>query len=1071
MEKQNKKVYWKGVEQLTNDPHFVKNEENEFPQHLPIQDAYGDNSGEGTNRRDFLKLMGFSVAAVSMAACEAPVKKAIPYLNKPEEVDPGVPNYYASTYMEGGDYCAVLVKTREGRPIKVEGNNFSSVSYGGTNARVQASVLGLYDIEKTKNPSKQGQKTDWATADKEIKSALEKAAGAGSAIYIVSNTLLSPSTKKVIRDFQEKYPSAKLVMYDQESQYAIAKSHSLQYGKAVVPSYDFAKADVVVSFDADFLGNWVSDIEFSKQYADNRKVNKNKRDMNKHFQFETRMSLTGANADYRTALKPSQLGLAVAKLHNIIAKKTGGVTVNVPNVEAANIDIAANELLKAQGKSLVVSGINDVSVQALVNNINEMLGNYNATVDVNAPSYQKQGDDLAMKQFVNDLGKGRVGAVIFYNTNPVYDHPLGSSIKENISKAKISIATNDRLNETASLCTYNCPDSHFLESWNDAEPKHGKFSLGQPTISTIFDTRQVQDSLITWMGGESSFHDYLKNFWKESIFTLQSEEAEFEKFWIKALHDGIFEPTLPEGYQSVHQSAVVQIEGEVESTGFAYDIASVAGDIKKNYSAEGKGTELVLYASPVMGVGTQANNPILQETPEPISKVCWGNFVSVPQKMATELGFTKFETKTSVAKLTVNGNEITLPVIVQPGQANGTVSINFGYGKNEKHAGKVAAQAAGVNAFQFASLSGDVVSYSVADVKIEATGDMEEIAQTQTHNTFMGRETIIQETTLAEYKKNPAAGSYKPKISTYQEKEDPSDISLWDIDNQGYKRGEAPERAEGIWMDRLGLKADTHHYNNHHWGMMIDLNACNGCSACIVACNVENNVPVVGKEEVVKRREMHWLRIDRYYSSPKGASSYEELEQVAENPEVVFQPMMCQHCNNAPCETVCPVAATTHSSEGLNQMTYNRCVGTKYCANNCPYKVRRFNWFKYHTNDEFDYYMNNDLGKMVLNPDVTVRSRGVMEKCSMCVQRIQTGKLKAKREGRLVNDGDVSTACASACPSNAITFGDLNDQKSGIRTAMESELEERAYNVLQELAVNPNIWYLTKVRNNEESVS
>ncbi len=1054
------KTYWKGIEQLTNDPDFVKNAEKEFPQHLPIKDAYGDNTvAGGNNRRDFLKMMGFSMAAVSLAACEAPVRKAIPYLNKPEDIDPGIPNYYASTYIDGSDYCPVLVKTREGRPVFVEGNSFSSLTKGGTSPRANASVVSLYDIEKAKGPSKNGQDADWAAIDAEISQALSSAAN----IRIVCNSIISPSTKRAMALFAQRYASAKTVMYDQESAHGLLSANKAMFGKAVVPSYHFEKADVVVSVGADFLGSWISGVEFSAHFSETRKVGKDKKNMSRHYQFEPIMSLSGANADYRTPVKVSQEGLVVAKLYNLVAASTGGQTHTSPDIDVARLDQAVTDLLAAKGKSIVVSGSNDVNIQLLVNGINQMLGNYGATIDMETPSFQKQGSDQDMEAFVADLTNGRIDAVLFYNCNPVYDHPKGEAIAAAIKNLKVSVATADKLNETSSLCTYNCPDSHYLESWNDAEPKKGYFSLGQPTISTIFNTRQAQDSFLKWAGAGVSYQDMVQEYWKTVLFPMQSEEETFETFWYRSLHNGVFEPgKASPDYVSVHEKA-----SEAETA--APDMGAAFRAIGTTYKADNNNLELVVYSSLTMGPGTQANNPILQETPEPISKTTWGNFVAVTQKQAKELGMKRWENRVDVAKLTVNGVDYELPVVIQPGQAENTVSVMLGYGRDPEKAGKVAAEAGGANAFKMlkTSSNGELAYAQTEGVSIVLAGKRAPLAITQTHETFLGRETIIQETTLPEYQKDPKAGRFEPKITTYSGKEDPGNITLWDISGDGY-RERRNVTDNSLWNDRLGQTADIHEYTNHHWGLTIDLNSCTGCSACVVACHVENNVPVVGKAEVVMRREMHWLRIDRYYSTKKDASSYEELEVAVENPEVVFQPMMCQHCNNAPCETVCPVAATTHSSEGLNQMTYNRCIGTKYCANNCPYKVRRFNWFKYHDNKEFDYNYNNDLGKMVINPDVTVRSRGVMEKCSLCVQRIQAGKLTAKREKRRTKDGDITTACASACPTNAITFGDLNDKGSEIRQTMEHELDSRAYTVLEEVNTKPNVWYFVKVRNNSE---
>lgn len=1028
--KDNKKTYWKGIEQLSNDPEYIKHAHKEFPEYLPINK---NKDGEGSSRRDFLKMMGFGLAAASLAACEAPVRKAIPYLNKPEEIDPGVPNYYASTYINGGDTCSIVVKTREGRPIKIDGNNLSKVFQGGTHPQVEASILSLYDQERLNAPFIAGKKATWDDLDKEVISKLESISAAGGQIRIVSNTIVSPTTKRVINDFTNRFTTASHVSYDSRSYYGISKANQASFGTAFIPSYDFSKADVIVSFGADFLGSWISPIEFTKQYSKTRKVGKGKKTMSRHYQFESNLSITGANADYRTPIKASQEGTVLAALYNLVAARAGGAAVNAAKIDVPNLQKAASDLLAARGKSLVVSGSNDPDVQVIVNAINNLLGSYGTTIDIASPIYMRQGNDEAMAQFVADLKAGRIGAVIFYNANPVYGHPAGAEIASALEKVKLTIATNDRMDETASLVQYIAPDHHFLESWNDAEAKKGHLSLAQPTISPLFKTRQAQSSLLTWSGSNTTdYYEYLRNTWRTNYSVNQA--GDFETFWTKSLHDGVLEFAGSAGV--VHDGEATAIAAPT----YGGNASSAAQRISTKYKADSNELELVLYEKVGIGTGAQANNPWLQELPDSVTKTSWDNYLTISKAMADELGVSPVEGNFGMVNLTVNGNTVRVPALVQPGQAKGTVGLALGYGRTK--AGKVGNNI-GTNAFPFVTLSQDgTYKYEVTSgVKVEKADGTYKIAQTQTHQTYMGRETVIQESILSAYVENPSAGRYHPRIATSEGFKKPSEVSLW----KGHK------------------------YPNHHWGMVIDLNSCTGCGSCTIACNVENNVPVVGREEVLNRRDMLWMRIDRYYSSDAAPDDLQGLEVAAENPEVTFQPMLCQHCNNAPCETVCPVVATTHSTEGLNQMTYNRCIGTRYCANNCPYKVRRFNWFKYHDNDQFpdNLAMNNDLGKMVLNPDVTVRSRGVMEKCSFCVQRIQAGKLQAKMEGRRPTDADITTACASACPADAIVFGDLNNEESQISKLLETEVEARAYHVLEEINVRPNIWYLTKIRNKE----
>ena len=1044
--KENKKQYWKGVEQLTNHPEFVKYASKEFPQELPYKEGVLQDGG--SSRRDFLKLMGFSVAAASLAACEAPVRKAIPYLNKPEEINPGIPNYYASTYANGGNYCSVVVKTREGRPIKIEPNNLSKVSGKGTNAQVEASVLSLYDKSRLSDPTINNSLVQWSELDAQVKTKLESISSGGGQIRIVSKTILSPSTKAVIQEFVNRYPGTELVMYDPVSSYGIIKANNESFGKAVIPSYKFDKAKTVVSVGADFLGTWLNPNQFSRDFIKNRKLDGGKKEMSRFYQFESNLSLTGANADYRTPIKPSSEGLVVATLYNLLAAKAGRPSIGVAKFEAAHLAEAANDLWNSKGSSLVVAGSNDSNIQVIVNAINDLLQNIGTTIDLKTPVYFRQGNDDQMKQFVSDLGSGKVQGVIFLNSNPVYDHYLGSNIQSSLEKVNLKVSICEREDETAASVDYLAPNHHYLESWGDANPLEGEFSLCQPAISPLFNTRQAEETLLTWTGkSEVNYYESVKNYWRNNIFSTQNKQLDFDTFFDQSLHDGVY---------SVEARAMT-----LEFIVFGGDLNVAASNISNNYTSDSKGIELALYETIALGDGSQANNPWLQETPDPITKACWDNYLTISQSMANDLGVEMVQGNTYQASLTVGEKSLVLPIIIQPGQARGTVGLAIGYGRT--NAGRVANNI-GVNAYplivEFAGTPNMNIS---ANVGVSLTGEAAKVAHTQTHHTFMNREYVVQETTLDTYKNHPEHAFHRPKIaaSNALEKKLGDDI----ID------GKLQPREISLWKG--------HAYNNHHWTMTVDLNSCIGCSSCSVACIAENNVPVVGKQEVLNRREMTWMRIDRYYSSEKSATSNAEMEVAAENPEVTFQPMMCQHCNNAPCETVCPVAATTHSTEGLNQMTYNRCIGTRYCANNCPYKVRRFNWFKYHDNTQFDINssMNNDLGKMVLNPDVTVRSRGVMEKCTFCVQRIQYGKLEAKKKGRRVIDGEVTTACASACPTDAIVFGDIRDTESKVSKLLQvkdkgdnQEIHEhRAYNVLEEINVKPNVWYLAKVRNKDEN--
>ncbi|KHJ38592.1 tetrathionate reductase subunit B [Pedobacter glucosidilyticus] len=996
------KKYWKGLEELQKTPEFVENNKNEFSEPLPIEEVLeGTGLAAATPRRDFLKAMGFGLGAVTLAACsEAPVRKAVPYLIKPEEVTLGIPNYYASSYKGAG----ILVKTREGRPIKIEPNPSCPINGGGLDAQAQASVLDLYDVSKLKGPLLSGSEASWADVDSFVKGELNKVQASGKAIAIVSSTVNSPSAKAVIADFITQYPATKHVTVDPVSYTGIIKANEASFGKAVLPQYHFEKAQVIVSFGADFLGTWISPTQFSKQYASNRDIKSlEAKRMSRHIQFESGMSTTGTNADSRIAIKVSEEGAAVLSLY---AALTGAAVqgATLSNAGAASaIKLAAKELLNAKGAALVVSGSNDIATQTVVNAINTFLGAYGTTIDLDNPSYQYTGIDTDFNTLVADMNAGKVGAVFFLESNPIFTYPKSADLANALSKVALKVSFADRQDETAALCNVVATNHNYLESWGDANPVEGYYTLVQPTINPIYNTRQAEESLLVWSNNPvQEYYTYVQNNWAKTALVASG------KTWNDVLQTGSVQlAAKPAGAYT-----------------FAGNVNAAAASITQASKAIAKDVELQVYESVAIGSGVQANNPLLQELPDPVSKVTWDNYAALNPKYAESLGINQFDI------VTLKGGDyaIDLPVLYQPGQAQGTVSVALGYGRVK--AGKVG-DAVGKNAYPFLSYINGTLQ-GVNSVSITKTGGFEELAQTQTHHSFEGRN-VIREATFAEYKHDATHGSgnHGAKHKTYD---------LWNK------------------YDQPG----------HNWVMAIDLNACTGCGACIVACNVENNVPVVGKDEVRRRREMHWLRIDRYYTfNEEGKKVTEEkeieaIEGAMENVSVVHQPMLCQHCEHAPCETVCPVLATVHSSEGLNHMAYNRCVGTRYCANNCPYKVRRFNWFNYWNDSRFDNYLNNEFTQLVLNPDVTTRFRGVMEKCSMCIQRIQAGKLEAKIAKREIKDGDIKVACQQTCPTNAIIFGDANDPNSEVSKALKNE---RTYYVLEELNVQPGIGYMTKITN------
>src|SRR3954471_8810183 len=629
------KKYWKGLEELNNSPEFVQKAGQEFAEQIPVEEFLGDenlNAG-GTNRRDFLKFLGFSVTAASLAACETPVNKAIPYLVKPEEVTLGVANWYASTYYDGRDYSPILVKTREGRPVKVKGNNIYTT--GGPNARVYASVLSLYDSGRLSTPTADGKATTWSKADAEIGNKLNAIAAKGGAIRILSSTIISPSTKAVIEEFIIKYPTTKLITYDAISFAGIAKANAKSFGKEVIPSYNFDKAKVIVSISADFLANWIED--YSVGYAKNRKVSRNKAEMSKHYQFESNLSLTGANADERVPVKVSEQGKVAVNLYNAVAKLVGGNAIPGTSLASdAMIAKAAKDLADHKGSSLVVSGSNDTDVQVVVNAINQLLDNYGKTIDLNAPSYVNQSNDQGFADLVNDMAAGKVDALITYNSNPVYTAPAALKFADAYTKVGLRISFADRADETASLAQYICPDHHYLESWNDFNPKKSVYSLAQPTISPLFakadsGTRQAQESLLKWAGNTSDYHAYIQKVWNTSIFPMQSLVTDFASFWNQSLHDGIIE--VDKGTEAIKPATekttapVVKTEpkDEIKQTGSA----NLSESAQKINAIKGGELELALYEKVGLGNGNQANNPWLQELPDPISRITWDNYVTM----------------------------------------------------------------------------------------------------------------------------------------------------------------------------------------------------------------------------------------------------------------------------------------------------------------------------------------------------------------------------------------------------------------------------------------------------------
>ncbi len=1063
------KKYWQNFEEFHQSEPEANALKNEFKEELPFEELANENIFNAkTPRRDFLKYMGFSTAAAAIAAgCETPVHKSIPFLNKPDDILPGVANYYASTYINDGDAVPVVVKQREGRPIKIEGNDLSSLTNGGTSAQCQSSVLDLYDTTRLRYPMANGKEATFEAIDKMVMDAM--AANSGKPVVLLTSSVTSQTGKQIIAEFLAKFPGSRHVQYDAVSYGGLIMANQASYGKKAIPAYHFENAKVIVSLGADFLATWLSPVVFAKQYAATRRINEERPAMSRHFHFESHYSITGANADDRYIHKPSETGAVTLALLGALG---GGTSSNISGKVAEGIKKAAAELSANKGAALVVCGSNDPNVQVIVNAINEAIGAGGKTIDWNTPVNYRQGLDTDMVALTDDLNSGNVGALLVYGANPVYSFFAADKFAAGVKKCPLTISFSEKMDETTELCKYIIPSHHWLECWGDAEPQAGYISVIQPVIHPLFKTRQFEDSLLKFTGNPNVYETYFRNYWITKLGGLNN----FEKF----LQDGVIEnPQLKTQSTFVNindltsttagvaqseeasDSTAQKIMPETQAPAMAMGTASFTGDIAdaaaKIGSVKGGNTEMVLYQKVSLGTGSRANNAWLQEVSDPISKATWDNYAMISPQMGKSLfGIDIFNRRDSdkyevniqkpIIKITSNGKTIELPVLIIPGTHPDVIAMAVGYGRQSSNKDKTAefigpaANGVGINVYPFAVFNGTTVIYS-APVTIEKTGNTFPIAQTQVHNITEGRP-IVRETTLTEFKTHPG----KMNEEEHEELE---------------KYGEDFKRDATLYP--------SYPFPGVKWGMSIDLNTCIGCSACTVACVAENNISTVGKYEVSRYHDMQWIRIDRYFTGDP------------ENPDVVFQPMLCQHCDNAPCENVCPVSATNHSSEGYNQMIYNRCIGTKYCANNCPYKVRRFNWADYNGADSFPdnqrgiisdatAELQEDLSRMVLNPDVTVRSRGVMEKCSFCVQRLQEGKLNAKKEDRPLRDQEVKTACMQACPTHAIMFGNVNDKDSKISQLRAREQKERKYYVLEELHVLSNVNYLVKVRNTDREV-
>jgi len=1014
--------YWKSLDEKYQTPEFTEAMEHEF-QSSPFKT---EDEKNGLARRQFMKLMGASVAMTTTACVRRPVQKIIPYVNRPKDVIPGISNYYASAVQVGMEAFPVTVKTREGRPLHIEGMGENGGMVRGLSNPAAALILNLYDPDRIKkptinsqNPDKRGKKIsvprNWENLDKKI---IEKLKEGG--VELLLNGSASPTLNELVTSFASQL-SAGVTYWSGASASDQLRAFKKTYGQGVVPRLDPSAANYILSIDGDFLGAAPNSSYNQSLFLKNRKPDAGR--MSRLVSFHSVQSLTSMNADDQFSIRPSQqLPLVLGILHELlfVQKKTemaGNAAIKkltqphekiymALGMEHKRFSSLVQELASHRGQSLVVASssqsrtVYGVQLQVAVNLLNHALGNLGRTILVNSPLSSARGSDEDLGILIAKMERGEVKSLIIDEMNPAYFLSKSAGFLEALKKVKNVVSLSNWMDETASLADFVAPKGHPLENWGDLVTGRNSVSIQQPTIEPLYETRSFGDSLMAWSKGlgqalsvEEDYYSHLKKKW---IGKLGSDSK-----WLYFLQKGTLDG-----------------QGNAQASGLSFNMASLGGFPEKYVEPEDPGFELAIYTKTTVGDGQWANISWLQELPDPVSKIAWDNYLHMSPSAAKEMkvGFGDVVRVSLVGSGASDGGEsgdnksatsLDLPVYISPGTNKNTVAVAMGYGR--ELGGEIAE---GVG-FSVQSLMGWENGRSILSgkkVTLAKTGKVYPLAQTQGHHSMEGRQ-IVAESSLKYYKSHQDVGVHKHPT-----------FSIW----------------------------NKHSYDGHKWGMAIDLSSCTGCSSCMVSCQSENNIPVVGKKNILHGREMHWIRIDRYFSGDENG-----------NPDTVFQPVTCQHCENAPCESVCPVLATVHSDEGLNDMVYNRCVGTRYCSNNCPYKVRRFNWFYY------DSHHKKSPLHMALNPEVTVRTRGVMEKCTFCVQRIKEAKNIAKDEKRALKDGDIKTACQSACPVGAITFGDLNDSSSKVAKLFKNK---REYTLLEEFNAAPRVRYLAKIRNTDRFV-
>ena len=1007
MSNNGSKDYWKSIKDYSDGEELKTVKKNEFLE--GVTDEFEPDKLNGMSRRKFLAVLGASTAFAATACSDYRDKgEIVPYSKRPKEILPGVANYYASTCTGCSNACSSLVKTREGRPIKIDGNPDSPINKGKLCTKGQSSILNLYDPERLQNPLKNGQKISWSVLNNEILSALQNSGNANKEIVLFAKQITSPTYNNLLNEFVASYPTTQIISYSQFNNLNRLNAWEKCYGNRSIPSIEWNNAKIILSLESDFLGKEGNYVENMRLFSESRDVIEHD-DMSRLYVAEGGLSLTGMNADYKIKIKPNDLFSFSLALLNEVGKKLSS-DISIPdtlkneirkhdlkstvvkyNLNEQIVNYLVDDLINNPSESIVYAGDSaSEEVHIVVNLINEILANkklYN--FDQAFSEQRKLSSEDELQALVKRIEEGNVGAIIFIESDPVYQLTSYKELADAVSKVALKISLTESVNDTSSLCDYVLPINNALESWGDHHVRTGVVSLQQPVISPIFNTKQKEAILLSWVKkvnkiSDQDYHLHLQNSFKEYVYNKENSDADFRTYWLSTLHDGVV---------------------EIGNTTRAQDRFSLADfsptiDTKSEWTAH-------IQESYFIGAGEFANNGWLQEIPHPVTKVTWDNYAAVAPATAKEINVENGD----IVKITTQSGELEIPVMIQPGLAEKHFTIETGNGR--RVVGDVGKDSG------FNSNKIDQKDHVIILKNVSKTGKNYKLVSTQEHhsldNLFIKdlhkKRHIIQEGTLEEYHKHP----------DFLKENKPEVFSI----------------------------TSEHKYEGHKWAMAIDLNKCVSCAACVSSCNVENNVPVVGKDQVAVGREMQWMRIDRYYSG------------TPEEPIPSNQPMLCQHCDNAPCENVCPVNATNHSPDGLNQMVYNRCVGTRYCSNNCPYKVRRFNFFDFRDHFKDEYY-DNELTYLVNNPEVTVRSRGVMEKCTFCVQRIMEVRSEAIKDGREIRTDEIKTACQTACPAEAIVFGDANNPDSKVSKLREHGL---GYHVLEELNVKPNVTYIAKLRN------